>query len=292
MLPALTSAENSFDRTAARKERSALFGSHPYAAFTPAARADTVSAQALGRFFSSMRRPDNAVLVLVSDADPEAVRAAVEAHFGNWAKPSGPPITPPPPIDLQAARPAGAVVVVNKPASQVELRFACLLEQGMGPQRVAEETLADALRRHAYGTLRDQTGIAYYASASFRALAAGVDEISIRTTVDKKHVGQALSFFKTLSTLQAPPISDPSLAWLRFQGLQEAAFQDETTKQTADVLYRAWLEHLELKDLEQKPAQIAAVTVADLVAPLHNCLRHSVIVAVGDQATIEQANEN
>jgi hypothetical protein len=37
---------------------------------------------------------------------------------------------------------------------------------------------------------------------------------------------------------------------------------------------------------------IAAVTVADLTAPLQSCVRHSVIVAVGDQATIEQANKN
>jgi zinc protease len=292
MLPALTSAENSFDRIAARKERSALFGNHPYAAYVPAARADAVTGQALLRFFNAVRRPDNAVLVLVSDTDPEEVQSAVQAAFGKWQKPSGTPVAPPPAIDLGATRAPSSVIVVNKAGSQVELRFACLLEQGIGEERVAEATLADALGRQAHTTLRDETGIAYYASANFRSLAAGVDEISVQTTVDKRHVAQALSLFKSLSHLQAPPISEPSLAWLRFQGLQAVAFRDETSKQTADSLYRLWLEHVDLNELEQWPTRIANISMSDLLTPLRSCTRHSVIVAVGDQATIEQANKN
>jgi len=90
MLPSLTHDENSAEALAFREQRSALFGLHPYAAFAPAARADTVSTQAVYGFFLGMRRPDNAVLVIVSDTEPSAVRAGVEQYFGDWKRPTTP----------------------------------------------------------------------------------------------------------------------------------------------------------------------------------------------------------
>ena len=289
MLPALTSAENSFDQVADRKRRLALFGAHPYSAYAPAANADVISAQALGRFFDSIRRPDNSVLVLVLDGEPAQIKARVEAHFGSWRNPKGPAIAPPPAIDLQLVHPRSELIVVHKPSSQVELSFDCLLEHGTGKERVAEEALAEALRKRAEGQLRGQTGIAYFAAANLSSLAAGVDRISLTTSVDNRHSGQALSFFESLRDLRTPPISDAGLAWLRFQTLQQGAFDDQTTLDSASSLYRAWLGHRAMSELDQDPTLVAGITTADLEAPLLTCTQHAVLVAIGDQATIERA---
>ncbi|HWZ87618.1 MAG TPA: insulinase family protein, partial [Polyangiaceae bacterium] len=288
MLPWLTQSENSPDALASRQERQGLFGAHPYAAFAPAARADHVTTQAVDRFLLSVRRPDNAVLVIVSDAEPNAVRAGVADYFGTWAKPSTPKLPPPPPIDLTVER-RPSLVIVDKPSSQVDLRFSCLIGHGTGKARVAQEVLADILTDRTHTALRNETGVAYFADGQFRVLAAGASEISVSTSVDTAHVGQALSFLKELSQLDVAEISDADLSWRRFQGLEATVFDDQTTASTANALYAAWLEDRPLFDLDFEQQYLASLSQADLAPSLATCNGHAVIVAVGNRAAIAAA---
>jgi len=288
LLPALTRAENGYDARADREGRAALFGDHPYAAFTPAARADSVSSQAVERFFLSARRPDNAALVIVADAEPDAIRAAAEANFGSWPTPKSAKISAPPAIALDTTH-APTLLVVDKPSPQVELRFSCLVEQGKGSARVAEKLLAAVLTDRARFALRQQTGIAYFASGKLLPLAAGADELSVTTSVDVSHVRQALRFLKTLAELGPGDVSDASWAWRRFQALESSAFEDQTTFATASSLLEGWLQGRAPSDADREPELIAALTQSDLAAPLATCGQHAVILALGNRATIESA---
>ena len=290
MLPSLTRLENGYDALASRAERSALFGAHPYAAFAPAARADSITKQAVERYFTSMRRPDNAVLVIVSDTEPSAIHASVEQYFRSWTKPSSALLATPTDVPLGSAHPP-RVVIVDKPSTQVDLRFSCLLAQGTGKWRAAHEMLAALLAQRTEYALRDEAGIAYYAHAQFEALAAGVDEISLSTSVDAAHVGQALSFLKGLARLGPEDIGDGSLAWRRYQALEASAFEDQTSYGTALSLYRAWLERRTSADLDGAPQLIASLTKADFETSLRSCGGHAVIVALGERATIAAAAE-
>jgi len=196
-----------------------------------------------------------------------------------------PQLATPPAIDLSRGHPP-RLIVVDKPSSQVDLRLSCLLERGSGKARLAEETLSALLGVVAHSELRDETGIAYGVGSQFSALAAGVDEITLSTSVDIGHVGQALSFLQRLSQLRAREISDQTLAWRRFWGLQATAFEDETTAATAESLYQAWLESRPATDLDSRQELLASLTREDLAAALTSCNDHAVIAAVGNRAAI------
>jgi predicted Zn-dependent peptidase len=290
MLPALTRAENGFAELAARQERSTLFGEHPYSAFAPAARADHVTTQAVDRFLLSTRRPDNAVVVVVADVDPDEIGKRVGSYFGSWSNPHGRKLELPPPIPLNVAHPA-RFVVVDEPSPQVDLRFSCLIERGRGKSHIAGKILADTFATFAHDSLRDRTGIAYYASGSFRELAAGAGEISISTSVDRSYVGQALALFERFAQLGADDIPANTLAWRRFESLEAAAFRDSTTIASADSLYDTWLGGRQLSDLEHEPEFIASITKDDLALPLATCSSNSVIVAIGDRSAIMAARQ-
>ncbi len=291
MLPALTRQESAPDAVAEREEQSALFGSHPYSAFAPAARADSVRSQAVDRFLLSMRRPDNAVLVIVSDFEPKQLRANIEDYFGSWSKPREAKLEAPPTISFETSH-HPSLIVVDKPSPQVDLRFSCVLPHGESKARATEELLTRTLAVQAEDFLRHRTGIAYFANGEFHQLAAGVDEITISTSVDTPYVGQALEFLQGLGQMSPEDIADRTLGWQRYQSLEEAAFENRTTATSADLLYRAWLDSRSLESLARAPELIAGITQADFKAPLTLCGGHAAIVAVGNREAIVAAEHH
>jgi zinc protease len=71
--------------------RQSLFGDHPYArtGATPESLPN-IDRAAITSFHAAYYRPNNAFLVVVADAAPEAVFAAAEQAFGSWARGSVP----------------------------------------------------------------------------------------------------------------------------------------------------------------------------------------------------------
>jgi zinc protease len=67
--------------------RQSLFGDHPYArtGATPESLPN-IDRAAITSFHTTYYRPNNAFLVVVADAAPEAVFAAAEQAFGSWAR--------------------------------------------------------------------------------------------------------------------------------------------------------------------------------------------------------------
>jgi len=92
-----------------------VFGQGPYghpaggspASLTHITRADVVTQ------YANLYRPDQAVLVLTGDIDPEAGFAMAERAFGDWTNPAGPP----PKAATQPATPGRRVLVVDLPGT-------------------------------------------------------------------------------------------------------------------------------------------------------------------------------
>ena len=68
--------------------------------------------------------------------------------------------------------------------------------------------LAEVLRLVAEGELRGRSGIASYASSTFSTLAAGVNELSLSTSVANQHLPAALAFFKHVGDIDAARFAD------------------------------------------------------------------------------------
>jgi zinc protease len=95
----------------------AAFGSGPYGHpldGTPAALTK-IKREDVEAFYRDAFRPDQAILVLTGDIEPEAGFALATAAFGDWAKPAAPP---PPAADKPVAPPRGLrVIAIDLPGA-------------------------------------------------------------------------------------------------------------------------------------------------------------------------------
>lgn len=67
--------------------RQSLFGEHPYARTGPTLESlPAIERASIAGYHSTYYRPNNAFLVVIGDAAPEAVFAAAEQAFGSWAR--------------------------------------------------------------------------------------------------------------------------------------------------------------------------------------------------------------
>jgi zinc protease len=86
---------------AGERLRKVIFGEHPYARISPSE--EQVAAyrrEDLERVYREIYTPENALLVLVGDFDPEAMLKIIEKIFGSWAgrKPVAKEAAAPPPL--------------------------------------------------------------------------------------------------------------------------------------------------------------------------------------------------
>src|SRR5256886_16069785 len=70
-----------------RQFRRALFGDHPYARTSETeASLRAIDRGKIEAFHRERYRPNNAILIVVGDVEPNAIAAAAEKAFGGWAK--------------------------------------------------------------------------------------------------------------------------------------------------------------------------------------------------------------
>lgn len=161
-----------------------LFDGHPYAnpedGFTETIQeirlADLVS------FHRSHFGPNGMVVAVVGGIDPQAAIDQVSALFGDWQNDFRPPDVNLPTVHPPAENVRRHLSIDGK--SQTDIVMGCL-----GPQRTSPDYLAASLGNNILGqfgmmgrigdVVREQTGLAYHASASLNAwLAAGSWEVS------------------------------------------------------------------------------------------------------------------
>jgi zinc protease len=108
---------------AGERLRKLLFGGHPYAMVSPdEAQVSGYTRGDLEQVYSQIYTPENALLMLVGDFDPQAMLKVIEGIFGNWqgGKPAGKEEPAPP-------KPKGRrVYLVHNPGSvQTQILMGC-----------------------------------------------------------------------------------------------------------------------------------------------------------------------
>ncbi|VVT12204.1 M16 family metallopeptidase [Erythrobacter sp. EC-HK427] len=109
-----------------------FFAGQPYANRSPIGTVETLqgaTAEAVQAFHTRWYRPENAVVVLVGDADPLVLASTVERHFAGWQGEG--PLTPAPdfgrpvaPAEADPANPVGEVAVVVEPGLPRAMTYA------------------------------------------------------------------------------------------------------------------------------------------------------------------------
>jgi zinc protease len=146
----------------------AVFGAGPYGHSvegTPASL-KRIDAAAVRAQYRRLFRPDNAVLVLTGDIEPEAAFALAERNFGDWSRPADPP-----PRAAGAGAPlAPRVIVVDLPHSgqaavAVGGRSIARDDKDFYPVEVADGVLGGGYSARLNEEIRVKRGLSYGASS-------------------------------------------------------------------------------------------------------------------------------
>jgi zinc protease len=217
------------------------------------------------RFHAQFVRPDNAMLAVVGDVDPRAVKAALEAAFAGW-KANGAR-----PGDAYTAVPQARgrrILIVNKPeVTQTQIRLACMgvprNHPDYYPITVANTILGSGFTSRLVNEIRVVQGLTYSINSRFGMYRnAGTFRISTFTKNEtlRKTIDETLKVVKTLLD-QGPSEEELAKAKRYLTGQFPLGLQapDALATQLLDVDFYG----LDPKYVETFSERINAVTMDD-----------------------------
>src|SRR6202047_4318467 len=280
---------------ASERLRKVLFGAHPYAQVSPSEeQVAAYKRDDLLAVYSDFYTPENGLLLLVGDFQPDAMLKSAEKVFGAWQgkKPQTQALA-------AAATPHGRrVYLVHLPgAVQTQILAGCHAITRKHPDWI-KLGLTNSLYGGAFNSrlvmnIREDKGYTYSPRSGISALRQH-GYFSVSAAVRNDVVAASLTeIFYEMDKLRSVPVPEAELAdaqnYLSGVFSMGLATQNGLLGQTAVVALN------ELPDdyLEKYRAKVRALTPADLLAAARKYL-HSAnmqIVVVGDRTKIEdQAN--
>ena len=277
---------------ASERLRKVLFGAHPYGQVSP--NEEQVAAykrEDLQTVYRDFYTPENGILLLVGDFDPQEMRKTAEKVFGNWAgkKPESKPAATP-------SNPRGRrVYLVHVPgALQTQILAGCHAITRKHPDWV-KLGLTNSLYGGAFNSrlvmnIREDKGYTYSPRSGVSAMRQH-GYFSVSAAVRNDVVAASLTeIFYEMDKLRSVLVPEPELAdaqnYLSGVFSMGLATQDGLLSQLSTVALN------ELPDdyLETYRQKVRALTPQDLLATARKYLdsANMQIVIVGDRAQIEE----
>jgi zinc protease len=277
---------------AGERLRKVLFGAHPYAQVSP--NGEQVAAykrEDLQNVYREIYTPENALLILVGDFDPQVMLKTIETVLGGWSGKK--------PIEKEPAappRPHGRrVYLVHNPGSvQTQILVGCRAITRKDP-----DWLRLALTNSLYGgafnsrlvmNIREDKGYTYSPRSGVLALRQ-YGYFSVSAAVRNDVVAASLTeIFYELDKLRSVPVPAPELAdaqnYLTGVFSMGLATQEGLLSQFSTVE----LNELPADYLETYRDRIRALTAEDLLATARKYFdsANMQIVVVGDRSQIEE----
>jgi zinc protease len=276
---------------AGERLRKVLFGTHPYALISPnEAQVSAFQRQDLQSAYREIYTPENALLMLVGDFDPQAMLKLIEKTFGGWSgkKPAAKEFPAPP-------KPQGRrVYLVHNPGSvQTQILLGCHAITRKHP-----DWLSLGLTNSLYGgafnsrlvmNIREDKGYTYSPRSTVYPLREH-GYFSVSAAVRNDVVAASLTeIFYEIDRLRSLPVPETELAdaqnYLTGVFSLGLATQEGLLSQFATVE----LNELPADYLETYRDRVRAVTPAELMATARKYFdsANMQIVVVGDRAQIE-----
>ncbi len=289
-LPELEQQRSRPDFLGKEKLHQVLYGSFPAAVVSATPESvKKVAPDDLKKFHGEYYAPNNAVLAIVGDLDPDQAFALVNKYFGSW-KSHG--VTETKLDDLPAAG-AGKIWLVDRPGSvqtnilvgEYALRRS---DPDFIPLRVLNRLFGEGPAARLFLDLREEKGYTYGAYSNFSAYNyPGVFEATteVRNAVTEPSLRDLLAQFTRIRDEKVP---EAELDEARRAIVARFALSLENP----GTLLNSWLTvnyyHLPVTYWDDYPAQIAKVTPDDIqrVARKYLGKDHLQIVCVGDASQI------
>lgn len=156
-----------------REMRRQIYGaSHPYGRNAGGDLADVkgLAREDLSGWWTANVRPDTVVLYISGDVTAESAGALAAEYFGDWKAEGAKPVAS---VPAATARKGLQIVLVDKPAVQVEVRASALSINRSSPDwnvaRVVNEVFGGSFSSRLNDVLRVQKGLTYGIGGGFRA---------------------------------------------------------------------------------------------------------------------------
>ncbi len=277
---------------AGERLRKVLFGAHPYAQISPSeAQVAGYKREDLQSVYSQIYTPENGLLMLVGDFDPQAMLKTIEKVFGSWTgnKPAAKQAAAPP--QLHSRR----VFLVHNPGSvQTQILAGCHAITRKHPDWI-KLGLTNSLYGGAFNSrlvmnIREDKGYTYSPRSSVNPLKQH-GYFSVSAAVRNEVVAASLTeIFYEIDKLRSLPVPEAELAdaqnYLTGVFSMGLATQEGLLSQFSTVE----LNDLPADYLETYREKVRALTPEDLMATARKYLdsANMQIVVVGDREQIQE----
>lgn len=275
-----------------REMKQALFGQHPYGATPTTDQIRSVTPADVQRWVDSVRRPKNAILVIVGNVSFEAALAAARAEFSDFTEPNRPmPISVPPPLAKAAPSGGARVIVQERPGTtQAVFRLGCVLPPSPMQPALEPELFAQWVATRLEGQLRDITGASYHVSAWVDARRGGTVTLTLIADADYARLDAALGSVRAL--LAAPPeslISETSFNRARAALARAHNLSLSTTASLARALVALWGNDFSLEELSSYKQRLLSLRPEGVLKVAKHCRQNWVLGLLGDEARLRGA---
>lgn len=268
-----------------------MFGEHPYARISPTpASLDAMTREAFIDFHRAAFAPNNAVMLVVGDVDPDEIAGKIENLFASWQPRTISDVTfpsLPQPTDRVAYlvdRPGSAqsnIVIANAGITRTSPDYF--------PMLVMHTILGANASSRLFMNLREEKGYTYgaYSSLDARRLAGSFRATAeVRTPV----TGPSLrEFFYELERIRSERVPDQELRNAKSYLAGVFPIRIETQDGLIDQLTAVKMFDLPTDYLQTYRERVNAITAEDVlrIAQTHVTPDRAAIVIVGDAAEIE-----
>jgi zinc protease len=238
-------------------------------------------------------RPDNAVLILAGDIDPEAGLALARKHFGAWRAPAG-ALARPQPLAAGASRVAALVIDMPK-TGQAGVVIAVALPERPPAERAASQVM-NALLGGGYSSrlmqeIRIKRGLSYDASSGIGARGNGAYLRAVVQTKNESAAEVVRVAQAEIDRLMATPADADEIVARKATLIGGFSRSVETTAGLAAAIGALVTTNQPAKDLKMRIDSLQAVTAADVqrYAAAHLGAANRRIVVAGEAAAFGAA---
>jgi predicted Zn-dependent peptidase len=275
--------------------RALLFEDHPYGrpVFGSEASLAAIDRDDVLRYYEGQFGGERLILVLTGDIDADLLARMAADSFSHWSRTSAPPPLLGRPRPLAGRR----VLLVDSPGSaQTYFWIGNVGVDRRYPRRPALDlvnTLFGGRFTSLLNTeLRIKSGLSYGARSGF-ARGSVPGEFSLHSFAQTENTGRALDLaLRTLERLWQEGVSREMLDSARAYTLGQYPLGLETAADWAEMLAEIELYGLGKSYIDDYPAQLAAVGVAEAQAVIEEAFPRAdsvAVVAIGDAARIRGA---
>ncbi len=221
-------------------------------------------------FYRRFYAPNNAVLVVAGDVDPEAVKALAEKTYGKVARADTPPRNRPQEPEPEAHR---RVSLSDPRVAQPSVQRSYLVPS----YRTGKDREAEALDLAAQILGGGQTGRLYRALVVDKGIAAGAGAWYQGTSYDATRFGVSASPRPGVTLEQLEAAMDAVVTKFAEEGPDEVELARAKTRMTADAIYArdnqatlariygaAWATGVSVDDVNKWPDRVKAVTADEI----------------------------